>query len=215
MRAYKYNSSFQNNFLLGWYFDDLSLCDDIIDYLNNTSEKSPGYIYNQYGKKVVDKKTKDSIDGVIPNGELLNRYYAQLNAVLIEYSKRYPLCRYGEPLEIIQNPNIQYYPPGGGFKIWHSERLGGVEPAASRCLTFMTYLNDVTDEGYTDFYHQKLRVKPEKGLTVIWPADWTYFHRGYPSKTQEKYIVTGWFNYVRSKEQVTLPYIGEPNFIYK
>jgi len=215
MRAYKYNSAFQNNFLLGWFFNDLTLCDDIIDYFKNTSDKHEGYVYNEHGKKVVNKNTKDSIDSIIPNGELLTRYYAQLNDVMTEYTKRYPLCQYGEPINILQNPNIQYYPPGGAFKLWHSERLGGLEPAASRFLTFMTYLNDVTDEGYTDFYHQKLRVRPQKGLTVIWPVDWTYFHRGYPSKTQEKYIVTGWFNYVRQEGNKTFPDICEPNFLYK
>jgi hypothetical protein len=65
----------------------------------------------------------------------------------------------------------------------------------SRHLVFMTYLNDVTDGGETEFFYQKLKVKPEKGLTLIWGADWTFTHRGITSPTQTKYIVTGWFNY--------------------
>lgn len=59
----------------------------------------------------------------------------------------------------------------------------------------MTYLNDVTDEGGTQFLHQNVTVQPRKGLTVVWPADWTFFHRGIPSPTQEKRIITGWFNF--------------------
>jgi hypothetical protein len=59
----------------------------------------------------------------------------------------------------------------------------------------MTYLNDLTDGGETEFHYQQVKVKPEKGLTLIWPADWTHTHRGIPSETQEKYIVTGWLNY--------------------
>ena len=59
----------------------------------------------------------------------------------------------------------------------------------------MFYLNDVEDEGETEFYYQKLKVKPKKGLTLIWPADWTHTHRGIPSKTQEKYIATGWYSF--------------------
>jgi hypothetical protein len=35
-------------------------------------------------------------------------------------------------------------------------------------------------------------VSPKKGLTLIWPADWTFTHRGVPSPTQEKIITTGW-----------------------
>ena len=61
----------------------------------------------------------------------------------------------------------------------------------------MTYLNDVSDHGETEWFHQKLKVKPKKGLTVIWPADWTFTHRGISSPTQRKIIVTGWFSYVQ------------------
>jgi len=38
-------------------------------------------------------------------------------------------------------------------------------------------------------------VQPRKGLTLIWPADWTHHHRGVVSPTQEKYIITGWFSF--------------------
>ena len=41
---------------------------------------------------------------------------------------------------------------------------------------------------------KKIKVKPEKGLTLIWPADWTFTHRGIPSP-QEQYIVTGWLSF--------------------
>jgi len=60
----------------------------------------------------------------------------------------------------------------------------------------MTYLNDV-DEGGTEFKNQKIKLPARKGLTTIWPTDWTHTHRGVISKTQDKYIITGWFNYVK------------------
>jgi prolyl 4-hydroxylase len=60
----------------------------------------------------------------------------------------------------------------------------------------MTYLNGVDDEGGTDFYYQRLRMRAKKGATLIWPVDWTHMHRGVVSPTQEKYIVTGWFSFV-------------------
>ena len=61
----------------------------------------------------------------------------------------------------------------------------------------MTYLNDVSDGGETEFYYQKLKVKPETGLTLIWGSDWTFMHRGITSKTQTKYIATGWLDYIK------------------
>ena len=60
----------------------------------------------------------------------------------------------------------------------------------------MTYLNDVTDQGETEWLHQNLKIKPKKGLTIFWPTDWTFVHRGITSPSQEKYIATGWYNYI-------------------
>ncbi len=60
----------------------------------------------------------------------------------------------------------------------------------------MTYLNDIKEGGETEWYYQKLKVKPKKGLTVIWPADWTFTHRGITAKKEHKYIITGWINFI-------------------
>ena len=66
---------------------------------------------------------------------------------------------------------------------------------ATRHLVFMTYLNTVTDGGETEWFHQQIKIQPRKGLTVMWPVDWTHVHRGVPSKTQTKYVTTGWYTY--------------------
>jgi hypothetical protein len=58
----------------------------------------------------------------------------------------------------------------------------------------MTYLNDV-DDGGTDFFYQKITSPAKKGLTIIWPTDWTHMHKGQVSMTKEKMIVTGWFTF--------------------
>jgi hypothetical protein len=60
----------------------------------------------------------------------------------------------------------------------------------------MTFLNDIKYKGETEWYYQKLKVKPKKGLTFIWPADWTFTHRGIPAEKEIKYIATGWYSYV-------------------
>ena len=57
----------------------------------------------------------------------------------------------------------------------------------------MTYLNDVNKGGETEFVYQKLKVKPEIGLTLIWGSDWTFTHRGIASPKETKYITTGWY----------------------
>ena len=57
----------------------------------------------------------------------------------------------------------------------------------------MTYLNDVK-AGETGFLYQKLKIKPKKGLTLVWPAIWTHTHKGHIVKS-DKYIITGYYNY--------------------
>ena len=58
----------------------------------------------------------------------------------------------------------------------------------------MTYLNNVKDGG-TMFKYQNLTIPAKKGLTLIWPSDWTHTHKGQISNTKEKYIITGWYSY--------------------
>jgi hypothetical protein len=194
------------NFILGWYMKDTSFCDRVIEWFNNNSDKSAGIIHNEFGQRVVKKSIKDSVDCHLSDDTILKEYYAHLHDIMNEYQKVYPLSAYGDDVDVLSPPNIQYYPPGGGFKIWHSERLSCVEPGVSRHLAFMTYLNDVTDRGGTQFYHQRINLRPEKGLTMIWPVDWTHFHRGVVSPTQEKYILTGWFNFVPNKTGKAKPF---------
>ena len=109
-------NSIPGNFILGWYMDDTSLCDRIIDWFNNTTEKDPGVIHNEFGQRVINKTIKDSVDSQIPDNKLLVEYYDHLRSVMQSYYNIYPLASYGDEVDVLQRPNIQYYPPGGGFK---------------------------------------------------------------------------------------------------
>lgn len=79
---------------------------------------------------------------------------------------------------------------GGGYHIWHYEACE--RHICQRLLTWMVYLNDVHEGGETEFLYQHMRVKPEQGTLVIWPAAFTHTHRGNPPLSNEKYVVTGW-----------------------
>ena len=85
---------------------------------------------------------------------------------------------------------VQKTKVGGGYHIWHFESMN--REVSSRFLTWILYLNDVHEGGETEFLYQSMRVKPEQGTLVIWPASFTHTHRGNPPLSNEKYIVTGW-----------------------
>ena len=181
------------SFILQTYLEDLNLCDDIIETYTNSPYKYEGVIVRS-GNLIVDKTTKDSTE--IPLNiytELFSRYAAQLQKCVDIYIQKYETCNLYSRFNFTENINIQHYKPGGCYGEWHTERG---EINNNRHLVFMTYLNDVTDQGGTEFYNQKIITEPKKGLTLIWPADWTHTHRGIASSTQDKYIATGWLSYV-------------------
>lgn len=194
MQEHEINSL--DNFIMGWYQDDYTVPDNILEYFNSAT-KNPGSIYNANGDRVIDKNFKDSLDCHIDfTTDLLHDYAIYLQNCVQKYIEKYPMSNMQAPWSITQGANIQYYPPGGGFFNWHAERTSLKSPVSSIHLVFMTYLNNVDQGGETEFLHQNIKVKPEKGLTLIWPSDWTHAHRGNAALNEEKYIITGWFNFL-------------------
>ena len=172
------------------------ICDEMIKYHQKNKEYKTSGSCVSSGKTVVDKNIKDSIDVTFYNSsknKTIQKYFESLTKGLSEYINKFNLIG---TYHTYDSHLIQYYPPNGGFKVWHDERgMGYINGnfIAQRGLVYMTYLNDVNDGGETEFLYQKIKFKPKKGLSLIWPTDFTHTHRGIPSKTQEKYITTGWF----------------------
>lgn len=188
----------KNNFIGGWYLKDTLLFNQIIDFHKNSEEKSMGYSYdsNQYR---INFDLKESIDlSLEKNIELREQYVKHLQCCINEYIKLYPECAQSS-WKIKENINIQHYNQGGGYKKWHCERNS--INTSERHLVFMTYLTTHSDlfwwrnRGGTSFKYQKLNIKSERGLTLIWPSDWTHTHKSNICFNKEKYIVTGWLNY--------------------
>lgn len=183
------------DFIYEWTIEDMGLCDDLIKYhKEHTEYKCSGAV----GTGKVDKEIKDSID--VPfwsasNNPIIQKYFQELQIGLDNYIEKYEFVK-RLSLRTKEATNIQYYPLGGGFKDWHFERMSIDFPQTSRALVFMTYLNDVHDKGETEWVYQNKKIQPRKGLSVIWPTDFTHTHKGIPSLTEEKYIVTGWFNLI-------------------
>jgi hypothetical protein len=186
------------NFIYQQFISDLTICDKLIELFKNNDNywldgKCKDGIYPE------SKKSTDfpiSVDAITSN-ELIKSYFNELSIVTQNYIKNYYYCSDGAIWGVEEGFNIQYYKPSEAFYSWHFERASSKHPTCNRHLVWMTYLNDVENDGETEFYYQQLKIKPEKGKTVIFPADWTHTHRGIPSKKDEKYIITGWFNFLK------------------
>lgn len=188
MKKHNFN---KNTFIQGWYIPE-KVCDNLISFFKKNKHR---YVQGSTGKGIV-LDIKDSTDICIRSSDsALDEYNKHLKYCVSEYEKTYfGLSNIGLFSNDIETVNIQYYKPGGGFKEWHFERHRDL-PHRDRLLVFMTYLNDVPDGG-TEFMYQNIVSPAKKGLTLIWPAEFTHTHRGQISKTKEKYIITGWFNFL-------------------
>ena len=185
------------NFVWGRQIDD-NICDGLIEFWENQRFLNvvEGQVYAQ-GEIAVDKDYKDSLDCIIPPQiamPMIQDYMGALQGVVDDYITQFPFCNTSK-FRVVEPLSMQHYDKGGGFKKWHTERINSLPGSVYRHLVFMTYLNDVPDGG-TEWYHQDLYIPAKKGYTVVWPADWTHFHRGRVSETSEKKIITGWLSYV-------------------
>ena len=194
------------DFILEDKIRDISLCDRLIDFFHNSDfskiRRGPGMTTTG-----VDLDTKQSTDLTVYPFEkhlapLVSEYLEHLFVVGKKYKQKYPVCDMYGPWGVAECINIQWYKPGEGFHKWHCERCNAMHPYNNRHLVWMTYLNDIEEGGGTDFLHQKYTVEPKKGKTVIWPGDWTYTHKGQVAPNEDKYIITGWFDYLDDTEPV-------------
>ena len=182
----------KDSFLYGNFISE-NLCDEILKFYNeNDKLKIDGTI----GSNILNERNKKSTEIVLAPKmffKLFPDYSKFLDNILQEYLNVYHFANEAEKFNIYDVIKIQHYKPGEGFYKWHYENDGKIH-CIQRHLVFMTYLNDV-ENGGTEFYYQDLKVPAKKGYTIIWPAGWTHTHRGVISDTQDKTIVTGWFDF--------------------
>ena len=123
----------------------------------------------------------------------IKKYIDELHKCYLDYQEQWPFLK--DKINTVDIPtfNIQKYNPGDHFSHIHTERSS--LNSLHRVFAWMTYLNDVEDGGNTYFTHYDLKIKPEIGKTLIWPAEWTHAHRGEVLNSGVKYIITGWMHF--------------------
>ena len=184
------------NFIGAYNIENDSLCEKIVSFFEENKDlQSQGAVGDG-----VDEKIKKSTDITIyPNNFkeeiffLFKDFLNSLNLCYQDYRETYPFLKKFIKKVDLGYFNIQKYLPGGHFAELHSERTSLQN--LHRLFAWMTYLNDVDDGGTTDFDYFDIKVKPEKGKTLIWPAEWTHAHTGSILKSGKKYIITGWMHF--------------------
>jgi len=191
-------SNLNPNFIGAWELEETSLCDNLIEYF----ELNRGKQKRGVGNIGLDLDTKNCTaismlpnEINLPDNEVFKQYFHALFGCHKDYLEQWPfLAPFARNLEIGAF-NLQRYKSGQHFQKIHTERFS--LDTLHRVLAWMTYLNDVDLDagGSTYFSHYDLAVQPRKGLTLIWPAEWTHAHKGSLIKAGSKHVITGWMNF--------------------
>lgn len=179
---------------------DKEFCNSVIEKFNADDRKDVGVI----GEGILKENIKKSFDLNISHYDdwkeqddiffkLFNKsieeyfsYLKNFSKSCEEYDISIPKFNEYEDLGYL----VRVYEKGEGYFHWHddfaSSKTNGV-----RILTFIWYLNDVTDGGQTEFIDGTI-IKPKRGSLLIFPTSWYLAHRGKMPLSNKKYIVTGW-----------------------
>ena len=199
-RDYEVHPPIQFEDLIYFNHDTLSeeFCEHLIQKFDNDDRREEGKIGGPPGTGArIIKDIKQSTDLNISNCTDVGDWqeedqilFKSLNDNLKRYIDYLPKCYSGYIRNLSRDTGyqIQRTEPGG-FYTWHNDSND-----QCRMVTFLWYLNTIKEDGYTEFCNG-LKVYPERGKLMIFPATWTYVHRGYPPKNEVKYICTGWTHF--------------------
>ena len=185
------------------------ICKYFIDFFNIQHELNETY-QGGIGHGKIDIKRKNSTDlNLLHNkftkdkqhSDVVEAYVSLTYNKFLDYLKIYTLDYYQKNIDenqpLFKKPKTalmhMYEPPDGGFHKWHQD-WSSSPYYSSRILVGMTYLNDVEEGGETEFYNQKVKIKPKQGTLVVFPTYFTHLHRGNKPISNRKYIINLWGN---------------------
>lgn len=183
------------------------LCNDIIQLFEIENKK-----YEGVTAAGLNKNIKNTMDFVIPKDN--NKWYKIYNFLSkeLQYNiKEYlnNLNNNDEYKNINQDTNITYkffdnnkyyihnfmvqrYNRNEGKYVYHNDFMIDHKKKQNRIITYLWYLNDVIEGGETTFHSGEIKINPEIGKLILFPACWSYPHCGKMPLSSSKYIITGW-----------------------
>jgi hypothetical protein len=179
------------------------LCHEIISIFNK-SNSFPGSTAGGVNKQVKDTNDLQTFgdEWNTINSVLMN----EIEYNMKEYTKRFEYDDFKSQnnnstvsdFKVINAVDINYmsqfmvqkYEKNKGRYIYHND-FSLEKNQNFRMLTYLWYLNDVTEGGETVF-NGKYKIQPRCGTLVLFPASWTFPHCGKMPISSDKYIITGW-----------------------
>ena len=180
---------YDQNFITLYRGLNHELCQAIIDLFDSDKNKSRGKIGGSQDAFYEDD-TKVSWDLQINNEgnwrDIFQRIHPPIQSCIAAYLARSPILRSFD-LQAT-GYKIQMYPKNEGYFRWHADSVG--RTARDRVVAMVLYLNNVQKGGETEFFHQGLKVAPQAGHLLLFPAEWNYMHCGHTPESNDKYIIS-------------------------
>ena len=172
------------NFIERYIVED-NVCDGLVNYF----ERSTDY-----------KKSDKNLSSVFTyphNKNLwLKAYDDALTQSIKEYCIKYKI--FNSSFGINQKLLSHFFPNSKDNKYFYGRNAlteaGNL--ICSRVLIYNTFLNDIEEGGEINFLWQKVKVKPKKGLTLLWPSEFTHAYTHLPAPKQNKYLISGFISYI-------------------
>lgn len=160
--------------------------------------------YTSERSNFITNLKNDTAVGIYPSIDLdwninfIDSFHDRFNGYIYPlYNKKYSV------LQKLQKHKTKYIKiqktlPSEGYHEWHCEY--DADEGKNRILSWILYLNDIDEGGETEFLYQSLRIVPKTGTVILFPAHFTHTHRGNPPLSKEKYIATGWVEFLNTPE---------------
>jgi prolyl 4-hydroxylase len=125
----------------------------------------------------------------LANQRILEKISVVQQLLLQVYGVKFP---YAEPCTILRYQTGQFYKRHVDNLLLVSRFEELEQGMPTRDISIVGYLNDDFTGGETYFERQDVKVKPEAGAVLVFPAYFTHPHESLPILSGEKYAFTSW-----------------------
>lgn len=168
------------------------VCSDLIDAFEKSENKLQGETTGG-----INTDNKNTLDLMLPANicELVSK---RSNKCIDDYVEKFghidkwnPEIMWGDGTYYPSWQMQKYQKNVGHYNAYHTEE-NHTKRHSHRLFVSMFYINDVKKGGETLFPYSNLKIRPERGTFLCWPAGWPWVHAGLIPKSNDKYIITSW-----------------------
>lgn len=179
-------------FIGAWAIEDISTCDKIVSAFDKDIATNAKVLTCDDEDNGISNKTRISLSsGEIECLELetVKDYRDFLKCCYKDYTYEWPFLQSMANSIQMSSFEVTKYSKGQ-----HLERVNMCRSLTSldQFFVYTTFLNDCKGQSSIHFRHYDLEIQSQKGLTLIWPADWIHAHTLNTANAEEMCILTGW-----------------------